>query len=211
MSWGWRIPFLSGIFMVGIGLYIHRAIEDTPVFRRLQAERASRRDRNDARRLCTDRPRDQDSLANHSSRRWRIRPAKCGRVHHRVGRAELRGSDSRTWPRCRHRCHPRRLRLPLGLYPVLRSPRRQDRPATTVSDRCYRCFDLGVAYVRPDRHSQPGPHVSSARRLLCGALNEVRTASGALLRAILYRRALLRSLSRVDQSRRSQATSWCWP
>ena len=42
MAWGWRIPFLSGIVMVGIGLYIHRAIEDTPVFRRLQAERASR-------------------------------------------------------------------------------------------------------------------------------------------------------------------------
>jgi MFS family permease len=42
MSWGWRIPFLSGIGMVGIGLYIHRAIEDTPVFRRLQAQRTSR-------------------------------------------------------------------------------------------------------------------------------------------------------------------------
>ena len=41
MSWGWRIPFLSGIVMVAIGLYIHRAIEDTPVFRRLQAQRAS--------------------------------------------------------------------------------------------------------------------------------------------------------------------------
>ena len=41
MSWGWRIPFLSGIVMVGIGLYIHRAIEDTPMFRRLQAQRAS--------------------------------------------------------------------------------------------------------------------------------------------------------------------------
>ncbi|MGA5463842.1 MFS transporter [Mycobacterium sp. NPDC050041] len=42
MSWGWRIPFLSGIVMVGIGLYIHRAIEDTPMFRRLEAERAVR-------------------------------------------------------------------------------------------------------------------------------------------------------------------------
>jgi MFS family permease len=41
MSWGWRIPFLSGIVMVGIGLYIHRAIEDTPVFRRLQKQRAA--------------------------------------------------------------------------------------------------------------------------------------------------------------------------
>lgn len=41
MSWGWRIPFLSGIVMVGIGLYIHRTIEDTPMFRRLEAERAA--------------------------------------------------------------------------------------------------------------------------------------------------------------------------
>jgi MFS family permease len=41
MAWGWRIPFLSGIVMVAIGLYIHRAIEDTATFRRLQEERAS--------------------------------------------------------------------------------------------------------------------------------------------------------------------------
>ncbi|MDO3634973.1 MFS transporter [Mycolicibacterium arseniciresistens] len=42
LSWGWRIPFLSGIVMVGIGLYIHRTIEDTPMFRRLEAERSVR-------------------------------------------------------------------------------------------------------------------------------------------------------------------------
>ena len=155
MSWGWRIPFLSGIVMVGIGLYIHRAIEDTPMFRRLQAQRASRQTESDASRLCADRPRDQDSLANHSSRRWRIRPAKCGRVHHRLGRAELRGPDSPTRPRCRPRRHPRRLRLPLGLYPILRSPQRSVRPAATVSDRCDRCCDMGLADVRPHRHSQP--------------------------------------------------------
>jgi Na+/melibiose symporter-like transporter len=41
MSWGWRIPFLSGLVMVGIGLYIHRAIDDSPMFRRLQAQRAA--------------------------------------------------------------------------------------------------------------------------------------------------------------------------
>jgi MFS family permease len=41
ISWGWRIPFLSGIVMVGIGLYMHRAIEDTPMFRGLQEKRAS--------------------------------------------------------------------------------------------------------------------------------------------------------------------------
>jgi MFS family permease len=43
MAWGWRIPFLSGIVMVALGLYIHRAIEDTPMFRRLKAQRASSR------------------------------------------------------------------------------------------------------------------------------------------------------------------------
>ncbi len=98
MSWGWRIPFLSGIVMVAIGLYIHRAIEDTPMFRRLQAKRASSQTGATRSRLCADRPRHQDSLANHSSRRWRIRPPECGRVHHRFGRAELRGPDSRTPP-----------------------------------------------------------------------------------------------------------------
>jgi MFS family permease len=42
MSWGWRIPFLSGIVMVALGLYIHRAIDETPMFRRLQKQGASR-------------------------------------------------------------------------------------------------------------------------------------------------------------------------
>lgn len=39
IAWGWRIPFLSGLFMIGIGLYIHRAVEDTPKFKELQATR----------------------------------------------------------------------------------------------------------------------------------------------------------------------------
>ncbi|WP_236787693.1 MFS transporter [Amycolatopsis sp. GM8] len=39
MAWGWRIPFLSGLVMIGVGLYIHRAVEDTPKFKELQAAR----------------------------------------------------------------------------------------------------------------------------------------------------------------------------
>ncbi|MGQ0465649.1 MAG: MFS transporter [Sporichthyaceae bacterium] len=31
-DWGWRIPFLASIVLVGIGLYIRLAIEETPVF-----------------------------------------------------------------------------------------------------------------------------------------------------------------------------------
>ena len=38
LVWGWRIPFLFSIVMVGVGLYIRLGILETPVFRRLVAE-----------------------------------------------------------------------------------------------------------------------------------------------------------------------------
>jgi MFS family permease len=39
LAWGWRIPFLLSILMVGIGLYIRLGLFETPVFARLLAER----------------------------------------------------------------------------------------------------------------------------------------------------------------------------
>jgi MFS family permease len=38
LTWGWRIPFLLSIVMVGIGLYIRLGILETPVFARLVSE-----------------------------------------------------------------------------------------------------------------------------------------------------------------------------
>ena len=38
LVWGWRIPFLLSIVMVGIGLWIRLGILETPVFRRIVAE-----------------------------------------------------------------------------------------------------------------------------------------------------------------------------
>src|ERR1700754_1014303 len=35
-SWGWRIPFLTGLLLVLIGIYVQLKIEDTPVFRELR-------------------------------------------------------------------------------------------------------------------------------------------------------------------------------
>src|SRR5690349_2230830 len=37
-SWGWRVPFLLSIVLVGIGLWIRLGILETPVFRRLVAQ-----------------------------------------------------------------------------------------------------------------------------------------------------------------------------
>src|ERR1700726_1341769 len=39
LTWGWRIPFLFSIVLVGLGLYIRMGILETPVFVRLVAER----------------------------------------------------------------------------------------------------------------------------------------------------------------------------
>jgi MFS family permease len=38
VTWGWRVPFLISIVLVGIGLWIRLGIMETPIFRRLLAE-----------------------------------------------------------------------------------------------------------------------------------------------------------------------------
>ncbi len=38
-AWGWRIPFLLSIVLVAVGLYIRIGIMETPVFRKIAAER----------------------------------------------------------------------------------------------------------------------------------------------------------------------------
>ncbi len=38
-TWGWRIPFLLSIVLVGVGLWVRLGILETPVFQRLVAER----------------------------------------------------------------------------------------------------------------------------------------------------------------------------
>ena len=39
LSWGWRVPFLLSIILLGIGLWIRLSILETPIFARLVAER----------------------------------------------------------------------------------------------------------------------------------------------------------------------------
>jgi MFS family permease len=39
LTWGWRVPFLLSILLIGVGLYIRLGILETPVFVQLVAER----------------------------------------------------------------------------------------------------------------------------------------------------------------------------
>jgi MFS family permease len=39
LTWGWRVPFLLSLALVGIGLYIRLGILETPVFTRIRIER----------------------------------------------------------------------------------------------------------------------------------------------------------------------------
>ncbi len=39
LTWGWRVPFLLSILLIAVGLYIRLGILETPVFRKLVAER----------------------------------------------------------------------------------------------------------------------------------------------------------------------------
>jgi MFS family permease len=40
-EWGWRIPFLLSIGLIGLGLYIRLGIQETPTFQALTAQRAT--------------------------------------------------------------------------------------------------------------------------------------------------------------------------
>jgi MFS transporter, MHS family, shikimate and dehydroshikimate transport protein len=40
MAWGWRLPFIAGLFIVAIGIYLQLKIEDTPVFQSMREESA---------------------------------------------------------------------------------------------------------------------------------------------------------------------------
>src|SRR5262249_51689451 len=43
MRWGWRLPFLAGVVLLGLGLFIRLHILETPLFNQVQEQRATSR------------------------------------------------------------------------------------------------------------------------------------------------------------------------
>jgi MFS family permease len=41
LNWGWRVPFLAGVVLLGLGLFIRLHILESPLFARAQAQRAT--------------------------------------------------------------------------------------------------------------------------------------------------------------------------
>jgi metabolite-proton symporter len=42
LSWGWRIPFLLSVVLIGVGLFVRARVDESPVFAKLRAQRARR-------------------------------------------------------------------------------------------------------------------------------------------------------------------------
>jgi MFS transporter, MHS family, shikimate and dehydroshikimate transport protein len=40
LAWGWRLPFLISVLLAGVGLYIRTRLEETPIFREIEATNA---------------------------------------------------------------------------------------------------------------------------------------------------------------------------
>jgi MFS family permease len=43
LSWGWRLPFFASVLLVGFGLWIRSGVQETPLFRQLEREKAQAR------------------------------------------------------------------------------------------------------------------------------------------------------------------------
>jgi MFS family permease len=55
LSWGWRIPFLLSLLLVGVGLYIRLSLTETPLFLEMRKRRAA--DRHPLAEVLRDHPR----------------------------------------------------------------------------------------------------------------------------------------------------------
>jgi MHS family shikimate/dehydroshikimate transporter-like MFS transporter len=56
LAWGWRIPFLVGVLLIGVAMYIQLRLEETPAFRHLEQESGETQERSPVLEVIKEHP-----------------------------------------------------------------------------------------------------------------------------------------------------------
>jgi MFS transporter, MHS family, shikimate and dehydroshikimate transport protein len=56
LAWGWRIPFLVGVVLIAVAMYIQLRLEETPAFRHLEQESESTQERSPVLEVIKEHP-----------------------------------------------------------------------------------------------------------------------------------------------------------
>jgi MFS family permease len=201
LVWGWRIPFLLSIVMVGVGLWIRLGILETPVFRRVLEE-------NRVARAPTIEVFRRQPKAIALTALLRMAEQAPGYIFNAfvftygtqvLGASRdllLTGPDrhDHAW---------------FHLGPDRRRPVRPDRPAANVHHRLHLCRHLHVRLFRDARYEDPVGHVHRRCALVYPGHDDVWARSGADRRGFPSATALQRRLDRLsaclDHRRRAGA------
>jgi hypothetical protein len=186
ITWGWRIPFVLSMLLVGVGLYIRLGILETPAFARLVAE--NKVEPTPIIEVIKRQPREIVLTAL----------VRLGELYlHRVC-LHLLDDDPAQFTRLAADRGSRRLR-PLVLYdPVCRASIGPDRPQAHVYDRRSRHGGFRLSLFCPAQHPAAGLDLFRHLPVADPARSDVRPAGGADCRMLHRPAALQRRVARLS-------------
>jgi MFS family permease len=185
LVWGWRIPFLLSIIMVGVGLWIRLGILETPVFRRVLEE--NRVARAPTIEVFRRQPREIALTAL-----LRLAEQSPGYIFN----AFVFTYGTQVLGASRDLLLTGRARLYLGAD--RRRALGQDRPAADVHHRLHLRGDLHIRLFRDARHANPLGDFHRRRALLHPGHDDVRPRSRTDRRGFHPATAIQRRLHRLS-------------
>ena len=154
LSWGWRLPFLLSILLVGVGLVIRLRILETPAFLKVKETGAEVQ--------APDRRSPPNSPTGSAARHRGAAGGERGVLHLLRVPARVRHAESRTRPADAADRHPARCGLPARRGPGLRLAVRSAREKAGVSVRRLFHRGVGVSVVQVGRHGIDTARVARA-------------------------------------------------
>jgi MFS family permease len=202
LVWGWRIPFLISIIMVGIGLWIRLGILETPIFQRVLDDE-ERVERVPVLQVLKRQPKEvalTALLRLPEAGAWLY--LRCFRFHLRHDGVGPITQFSAAW-----RAPPSRPGVSLGHG--RRASVRPHRPQAHVYDRLRRHDGIRVHLFRVARYQGAGIDLPRRRSIGAAGHDALRPRGGAdrgkLLAAPALQRLLARLSARLDHRRRPRA------